>query len=90
MRYLVWLVRLAVFVLLLGFAAKNDQTVALKFFLGHEWQASLVLMLLVFFSAGVLIGVLAMSGRLLRLRHELSVVKREQQLKEKTQENNKS
>lgn len=83
MRYLVWPMRAVLFILLLGFAAKNDQPVVLKYFLGFEWQTSFVVILLCFFSIGVLIGVLAMLGNMFRQRRELAAVRRELQLKNK-------
>lgn len=83
MRYLVWLLRAILFVLLLGFAVKNDQPVALRYFFGYEWQASLVVVLLVFFAVGVGIGVLALLGNLFRQRREIAALKRELQLKNK-------
>lgn len=83
MRYLVWLLRAIWFVLLLGFAVKNDQPVALRYFFGYEWQASLVVVLLVFFAVGVGIGVLALLGNLFRQRREIAALKRELQLKNK-------
>jgi uncharacterized integral membrane protein len=83
MRYLVWLSRVLLFVLLLGFAVKNDQPVALRYFFGYEWQASLVVILLLFFAVGVGIGVLAVLGNLLRQRREIAALKRELRLKSK-------
>ena len=83
MRYLIWLLRAVLFVLLLGFAVKNDQPVVLKYFFGYEWQASLVVILLVFFTVGVLIGVLAMLGNIFRQRRELAALRRELQSKNK-------
>jgi putative membrane protein len=81
MRYLVWLFRVFLFVLLLGFAVKNDQPVALHYYFGYEWQTSLVVALLVFFAAGVVVGLLAMLLSLLKQRREVSVLKRELRLK---------
>jgi uncharacterized integral membrane protein len=83
MRYLIWSLRAVLFVLLLGFAVKNDQPVVLRYFFGFEWQTSLVVVLLCFFIAGAAIGLLAMTGRLFRLRRELAASKREVQLKDK-------
>lgn len=83
MRYLVWPLRAVLFVLLLGFAVKNDQPVVLRYFFGYEWQTSLVVILLCFFTAGVLIGVLAMLGNMFRQRRELAVLRRDLQLKHK-------
>ena len=83
MRYLIWLLRAVLFVLLLGFAVKNDQPVVLKYFFGYEWQASLVVILLVFFTVGVLIGVLAMLSNIFRQRRELATLRHELQSKNK-------
>jgi uncharacterized integral membrane protein len=83
MRYLIWLLRAILFLLLLGFALKNDQLVTLRYFFGYEWQTSLVVVLLCFFTTGVVIGLLAMVGMLYRQRRELSSAKRELQLKNK-------
>jgi uncharacterized integral membrane protein len=86
MRYLVWLLRAMLFLLLLGFAVKNDQSIVLRYFFGYEWDASLVVVLLCFFSAGVLIGVLAMLAAMFRQRRELAALRRELQLKNKLSE----
>ncbi len=84
MRYLVWAWRAVLFVLLLGFAVKNDQSVVLKYFFGFEWQTSLVVILLCFFTVGVLIGVLSMLGNMFRQRREIAALRREVQLKNKS------
>ncbi len=83
MRYLVWIFRTALFLLALGFAIKNDQPVVLNYFFGYTWKASLVVVLLSFFSAGVLIGVLSMFASLFSQRRELARLKREIQLNQK-------
>ena len=81
MRYLNWLLRAVLFVLLLGFAVKNDQSVTLRYFFGFEWQSSLVVVLLVFFAAGAAIGVLAMFSNVLQQRREIARLKREVRIK---------
>lgn len=86
MRYLVWPLRAVLFLLLLGFAVKNDQPVVLRYFFGYEWHTSLVVILLCFFTAGVLIGVLAMLGNMFRQSRELSALRRDLQLKNKLAE----
>jgi len=85
MKYLVWLFRAVVFLLLLGFAMKNDQPVVLRYFFGYEWQTSLILALLLFLFAGVAIGMLAMLSSMLRQRKEISVLKKELSLKDKAE-----
>ncbi|HCI14214.1 MAG: hypothetical protein A2063_10140 [Gallionellales bacterium GWA2_60_142] len=81
MHYLNWLLRAVLFVLLLGFAVKNDQPVTLRYFFGFEWQSSLVIVLLMFFAAGAVIGVLAMFGNVLQQRREIARLKREVRVK---------
>lgn len=77
MRIFNWLWRFITFVVLLGFAVKNNQPVTLRFFFAMEWHTSLVIVLLLFFSAGVAIGVLAMLFNLLQQRKEITALKRE-------------
>jgi len=83
MRYLVWLLRAVIFIVLLGFAVKNDQPVVLRYFFGYEWQASLVVILLLFFAVGMGIGVLAVLGNIYRQRREIAALKKELRLKHK-------
>ena len=77
MRYLNWIIRLVLFIALLGFAVKNDQPVTLRYFFGYEWQSYLVIVLLIFFSVGTAVGVLAMLPSLLRQRREIAALKRQ-------------
>ena len=83
MRYLNWLLRAALFIALLGFAVKNDQSVTLRYFFGYEWQSSLVIVLLIFFAAGTAVGVLAMLASVLRQRREITRLKRDIRVKNK-------
>jgi len=77
MRTLTWAVRLAVFLLLVAFAAKNVEPVTLRFYFDLVLQLPLVLALFVFFAAGALFGVLALIGTLLRQRREISFLKKQ-------------
>lgn len=79
MRYLAWLLRFILFMLLFGFAIKNTDTVTLRYYFGFEWQAPLVLILLVFFAAGAGVGILACLGKLFRQRRQFSALERELQ-----------
>jgi lipopolysaccharide assembly protein A len=79
MKYLIWLLRAFLFLILLGFAVKNDAPVVVRYFFGYEWHASLVLVLLIFFATGVAIGMLAMLGSMLRQRKEIATLKSELQ-----------
>ncbi len=86
MRYLIWSLRIMLFLLLLGFALKNDQSVTLRYFLGYAWETSLVVALLCFFIVGVIIGLLGMLGMLLRQQRELAAVRRELKMKNRLAE----
>jgi uncharacterized integral membrane protein len=68
---------IVVFMALLGFAIKNTDSVALRYFLGLEWHAPLVFVLLVFFAAGTALGVMASLAILVRQRREILGLKRE-------------
>lgn len=81
MRIFNWLWRFITFIVLLGFAVKNNQSVTLRFFFEMEWHTSLVIVLLLFFTAGVAIGVLAMLFNLLQERKEITALKREIRVK---------
>jgi uncharacterized integral membrane protein len=76
MRYLSWIAKLLLFLLLLGFALKNTEPVALRYFLGQEWHAPLSLVLLLFFGAGAALGVAAALSVAWRLRRELDAQRR--------------
>ena len=78
MRILTWTIRLAVFVLLVAFAAMNVQPVKLRFYFDLALETPLVVLLLfAFFAAGALLGVLALLGALLRQRREILRLRRE-------------
>ncbi len=83
MRYLNWIFRAVLFLVLLGFAVKNDQPVTLRYFFGYEWHSSLVIVLLIFFAAGAAVGVLAMFANLLQQRREIARLKREIRVRNK-------
>lgn len=85
MKYFIWGLRALLFVLLLGFAIKNDEPVVLRYFLGFEWHASLILVLLLFFAAGAALGMLAVLGNLLRQRKEIAALKNELSMKNKSE-----
>lgn len=76
MKILIWVVRLAVFLLLFIFAAHNTEPVTLHLILGHVWQAPLAIVLLVVFILGCLLGVFSVLGLIFRQRREISRLKR--------------
>ena len=78
MRVLAWAIRVALFVLLLAFAAKNTEPVTLRFYFDLLWQAPLVALLLAFFAAGVAFGLAAMLGTWLSQRREIARLQRQE------------
>ena len=63
MKYVLWLLKAAIFFTLFAFALNNQQVVSVHFFFGTLWQAPLVLVVLAAFSAGLALGVLVMMPR---------------------------
>ncbi|MDI1274654.1 lipopolysaccharide assembly LapA domain-containing protein [Polaromonas sp.] len=63
MKYLMWLLKAAIFFTLFAFALNNQQAVSVYFFFGTLWQAPLVLVVLVTFACGLATGVLMMMPR---------------------------
>lgn len=86
MRYLLWLLRATLFLLLLGLVVKNDQPVVLHFYFGQQWSGSLVVALLVCFTLGVAVGLLAMLAQWLHQRRELQQLRHERQVQRKLAE----
>lgn len=68
MKYLAWLLKAAIFFTLFAFALNNQSLVAVHFFFGQQWQAPLVLVLMLAFAAGVVLGILFMVPRWWRSR----------------------
>ncbi|MDH4173945.1 MAG: LapA family protein [Betaproteobacteria bacterium] len=77
MRFLTWTIRIALFILLLAFAARNTETATLRFYFDLAWQAPLIVLLLAFFAAGAVLGLLAALGAVLRQRREAARLRRE-------------
>ncbi|GKS73739.1 lipopolysaccharide assembly protein LapA domain-containing protein [Acidovorax sp. SUPP950] len=63
MKYLLWLLKAAIFFTLFAFALNNQQDATVHFFFGTHWSAPLVLVVLTAFAAGVVVGVLGMVPR---------------------------
>ena len=56
MKVFVWLLRVALFIVLLGFAVKNSSMVTLHFFFDAAWPLPLVAVMLIFFATGAAAG----------------------------------
>jgi lipopolysaccharide assembly protein A len=77
MRVLTWVIRLAIFLFLLAFAARNTDPVTLRFYFDLAWQMPLVALLVAFFVAGVVLGLAAAAGALIRQRRIIGRLERE-------------
>jgi uncharacterized integral membrane protein len=71
-KYILWLLKAAIFFTLFAFALNNQQVVSVNFFFGTLWQAPLVLVVLATFTAGVALGVLVMMPRWWKNRRALA------------------
>ena len=76
MRVVTWTIRLAVFVLLVAFGAKNAEPVTLRFYFDLALETPLIVALFAAFALGALFGVLALLGTVLRQRRRISLLKR--------------
>ncbi len=60
MKYLLWLLKAAIFFTLFAFALNNQQVATVHFFFGTGWTTSLVLIVLAAFALGLVVGALGM------------------------------
>lgn len=77
MRYLSLISGTILFLLALGFALKNGDSVTLHYFLGYQWQAPLILILMTAFSLGTAAGIAATLGLVFKQRREIQKLRRE-------------
>jgi putative membrane protein len=77
MRYVGWILKLALFLVVLTFAMKNTAPVTVSYYLGIQWEAPLILVLLAFFAAGAALGLAAGLAKQFRQRREIAQLKRE-------------
>ena len=77
MKFIVWLIRVLVFVLLLVLALANTQTATLNFVSGYSWQSPLILIGLAFFGVGLIAGLLSALPAIFRMRLENGRLKRD-------------
>jgi uncharacterized integral membrane protein len=60
MRLISWLLRAFIFFTLFAFALNNQQTATVHWFFGVQWRAPMVIIVLIAFAAGCVLGTLAM------------------------------
>lgn len=77
MQYLMWIIKVALFLLILSFAIVNTDPVTVRYYLGHQWEAPLVVVVLIAVCTGALVGLLTGLFQTLRLRRQIAALKRE-------------
>ena len=77
MKTVLWIIKLALFLIALTFAVKNTDSVTVRYYLGVEWQAPLIFVILVVFCLGAAAGVIASLGHVIRLRREISRLRKQ-------------
>lgn len=78
MRYLVWILRLVIFVVVLLFALKNTAPVDVRFFADHVISGvPLIVVMLAVFILGAVFGLLIMAPAMMRRRREAARLRRE-------------
>jgi putative membrane protein len=82
MRYLIRLIEIALLILLVAVTVQNSHSVEFRLFFGQVWSAPLIVFLLLFFVAGAAIGLLATFTYYLKMRRELSQLKKELRLRQ--------
>ena len=68
MKYLMWLLKAAIFFTLFAFALNNPHPATVHFFFGTSWSGPLVLVVLAAFAGGLVIGAAGMVPRWWRHR----------------------
>jgi putative membrane protein len=77
MRYLYLICGFLLFLVALGFALKNTAPVTLEYYLGFQWHAPLILVILLTFCAGALAGIVACVSLVIQQRRRLLAIQRE-------------
>lgn len=77
MKTIFGIVKLLLFLLALTFAVKNTDVVTVRYYLGVQWQAPLIFVILVVFCVGVVAGVFASLAHIVRLRRDISRLRKE-------------
>ena len=70
MKYLVWLLKAAIFFTLFAFALNNQHSTTVHWFFGQYWSGPLVLIVLAAFCLGLLTGILVMLPRWWQARQQ--------------------
>ena len=73
MWLLKWILKAAIFFTLFAFALNNQQDTTVHFFVGTQWRAPQVFVVLITFTAGVAVGALGMVPRWWKQRRAAAV-----------------
>ena len=76
MKLILTVIKLALFLLVLTFAVKNTEMVAMRWYMDMEWRAPMVFVVLGAFAIGVVMGLLMTVGAFVRTRLELGRLRR--------------
>jgi uncharacterized integral membrane protein len=82
MRIVTWTLWLVVFLILMGFVAKNVEPVNLRFYFDRVVNAPLIVIIFASFACGAVFGILALLATLLRQRREIARLKRAARLRD--------
>ena len=77
MKLFFLLIKLLLFLAALTFAVKNTDPVTVRYYLGMQWQAPLIFVILIVFCAGAVAGVFASLAHIVRLRRDISRLRKE-------------
>jgi uncharacterized integral membrane protein len=72
-----WMLKAAIFFTLFAFALNNQHDATVRFFFGQQWTAPLVLVVLIAFALGLVIGVLGMVPRWWQHRRAAALARRQ-------------
>lgn len=76
MYYLVRFLWILLFLFVLTFTVKNTEIVVLRYYFNNEWQAPLILILLLFFTIGFVIGISCCMGKIFNQRREIIMLRK--------------
>lgn len=82
MKILIWVVRILVFFCFFVFALQNTELVTMRLLPGQSWQAPLVIVLLLFFALGAVLGVISLLGLVFKQRREILRLKQQSRVSE--------
>ena len=77
MKIVFLIIKVLLFTAALTFAVKNTDVVTVRYYLGMQWQAPLIFVILMVFCLGAVAGVFASLAHIVRLRRDISRLRKE-------------